>query len=515
MTISPIPKDLTNLLAQGKGGNAALYFSRMPSWTWNEREKKLESKHQSGTDHRGRSITDSSIVALGAEINLRLPASKPVLDTIHARQSSILKTEVARGGMVWEFRARLLSPFVSGLGSGHPTETGMILDRNSGLPYIPASAVKGVLRLAHALDIAEQYAFNKINIPQDKEGNFVIDDRLPTLRRYFGDTNTGKADSVRGQLVFLDAFPASTPAIKPDIINPHFGAYYSGKQGPLETENPIPVKFLTVTPTTEFVFRCFASPLPVQGQAAQVVEVARPFDSNDEQSVIAMFTRAFDQLGFGGKTSIGYGRFVLVAKNTADHFKSLVAQDVERRLQEEVQRQQEEEIRRYPWRPLLAGLEQVNDWGMLRQKFLDSNLLQEHQIQLEVAEQVKMAAERLRDANRKKWKPDWDSHLQQWLRPSGITWLAKGSVLTEADAGSTSEEQQQLDQIAALRTCPADNKWGQVSKIMETIDQLSKPAVLALCEVFKQEKWDKKDVKKGKQDAWKKLQARRKHLQGA
>jgi len=496
-----IPQGQVDLLAHGKAGNAALFFSRMARWSWNAKDKKLDSKCQVGKDHKGKDITDSSIVELGREIDLRLQSSKLLLGTIHSRQSSILKTEAARGGMVWEFRARLLSPFVSGLGSGHPTETGMILDRNSGLPYIPASAVKGVLRLAHALEIAEQYAIEEIDIPQNNEGDFVIDDRLPTMRRYFGDTNTGKADSVRGQLVFLDAFPASTPAIKPDIMNPHFGAYYSGKQGPLETENPIPVKFLTVKPTTEFVFRCFASPLPVQGQAAQVVEVARPFDSNDEQSVIAMFTRAFDQLGFGGKTSIGYGRFVLVAQNTADHFKGLVAQDVERRLQEEMQRQQEEEIRRYPWRPLLAGLEQINDWGMLRQKFLDNKLLHEHQDKREVGERVKAAAELLRTTNQKKWEPSRDEILEKWLAPAGIAWPQKQQACTETPSQTLSaEEQQRVDRIRALKD------WGQFKNARLIIEELSLPEAEALKQIFLG--WElKKQKNEEKKKAWKALEA--------
>lgn len=482
-----IPQGQVDLLAHGKAGNAALFFSRMVRWSWNAKDKKLDPKCQVGKDHKGKDITDSSIVELGKEIDLRLPASKPVLDTIHTRQTAILKTEAARGGMVWEFRARLLSPYVSGLGSGHPTETGMILDRNSGLPYIPASAVKGVLRLAHALDIAEQYAIDKIDVPQDNEGDFVIDDRLPTLRRYFGDTNTGKADSVRGQLVFLDAFPASTPAIKTDIMNPHFGGYYSGKQGPLETENPIPVKFLTVAPETELIFRCFSSSLPKQGQGAQVIDVIRPFDAKDEQSVIAMFTRAFDQLGFGAKTSIGYGRFVLVAKNTADHFKGLVAQDIEQRRQEEEQRRQEEEIRRYPWRPLLVELEQTTDWGMFRQKFLDNKKLQEHQTQQEVAERVKALAEQLRAANQKKWEQARDELLENWLAPSGLNWQTK-------DGGNSSVPRDPR-QEGTLREC-AYTDWNQFKNNPPDLAGMSLEALKALQECFIKQDWNKKPPKK-------------------
>ena len=151
MRIVPIPKSQRELLEQGKEGNAALFFSRMTCWNGLGGEKGLEPKFQAGTDHKGKAVMDSSIVALGGGLNLRLPSGKTVLDAIHARQAAVLAGAAMRDVMVWEFRARLQSPYVSGLGSGHPTETGMILDRNSGLPYIPASAVKGVLRLACAL----------------------------------------------------------------------------------------------------------------------------------------------------------------------------------------------------------------------------------------------------------------------------------------------------------------------------------------------------------------------------
>ena len=316
MTITPIPNGKADLLNKGAGGNSALFFSRMATWTcgWNGKEEKLESKYQKGTDHKGKAVTDSSIVKLGQEINHRLSSIKPVLDNIHTRQTAILKTVADRGVMVWEFRARLVSPYVSGLGSGHPTETGMILDRNSGLPYIPASAIKGVLRMACALQIAESEPGVVVQNKRDPNHLEVPDDHA-NLRRYFGDTDTGKADSVRGQLVFLDSFPTGTPTIRTDIMNPHFGKYYAGDQGPLETENPIPVKFLTVAPETEFVFRCFASPSPGQRQASQNSEVFRPFDARDEKTVTAMFTRALNQLGFGAKTAVGYGRFKVLEYN--------------------------------------------------------------------------------------------------------------------------------------------------------------------------------------------------------
>ncbi len=122
---------------------------------------------------------------------------------------------------------------------------------------------------------------------------------------------------MRGQLVFLDAFPESVPSLKADIMNPHFHKYYGENQPPVDCEDPIPVKFLSVEPGTVFVFRVLAAPLAVpREQEPEPVE--REFGPEDEARVRAMFYTAFDEVGFGGKTSVGYGRFIPMDGKHAD-----------------------------------------------------------------------------------------------------------------------------------------------------------------------------------------------------
>lgn len=235
----PIPNAQRSLLEQDSG-NAALYFARMTPY-----------------EGPGGKPQKDAIATLGKNINRRL--NQDILTAIHAHQTDILKT-AARDGTVWELTATLRSPFVSGLGSGHPTETGFTLDRNSGLPFIPASSIKGVLRLACALHLADKEP-GSVQKQLDKQGQWTgqweIPDRHPLFRRYFGDTDSSKKDSVRGQLCFLDAFPTNCGDIlKIDIINPHFREYYGGSdEGPVETEKPNPKKFLAVKEGTAFVFR--------------------------------------------------------------------------------------------------------------------------------------------------------------------------------------------------------------------------------------------------------------------
>lgn len=195
-----------------------------------------------------------------------------------------------QGIQTFTFKTETASPFITGLGSGHPTETGITLDRNIGVPYLPATSIKGVLRVARAINIAEK------RDDSYGEKRFEVNDK--ELADYFGYGAEEDKDSFRGQFVILDAYPSGRINLDVDIINPHFGKYYKGDttKQPMETETPIPVKFLTVPTGKKFTFRCAYIPLNKE-------------DKCNEEDVKAMFKTAFETVGFGAKTAIGYGRF--------------------------------------------------------------------------------------------------------------------------------------------------------------------------------------------------------------
>lgn len=206
-------------------------------------------------------------------------------------QSAYIDELKSLGFQTFTIKAKTTSPFITGLGSGHPTETGMVLDRNLGVPYIPASSIKGVMRLSHAINLVE-----KLNKEKSKH-DISIDDNDSELVRYFGTADTKQEKQYRGQLVFLDAYPVRDVPLKVDIMNPHYTKYYNGEnKQPVETESPVPIKFLTVKEGTEFVFHCVFMPLELN-------------DKCNADEIYSMFTTAFEKVGFGGKTSIGYGRF--------------------------------------------------------------------------------------------------------------------------------------------------------------------------------------------------------------
>ena len=54
----------------------------------------------------------------------------------------------AAGDSVWRLPAQSIAPFMTGLGNEHPLENGFAFLNPYGLPYLPGSGVKGVLRRA-------------------------------------------------------------------------------------------------------------------------------------------------------------------------------------------------------------------------------------------------------------------------------------------------------------------------------------------------------------------------------
>lgn len=265
----PIPFAQQKLLENAAKCNLSLYSPRMVGWKKDDKE--------------GLKSNEEAMERLQSQSNRSLDAARNYLVLKHSKQEDYLKSLQRLGYQTFSIAAITTTPFITGLGAGHPTETGMILDRNLGVPYLPASSIKGVLRLAHAINISK----GRDTVPDSE------------LEYYFGTADTTANTQYRGQLIFLDAYPRGQVTLKLDIMNPHYSKYYSAEHKlPVETENPIPIKFLTVKEGTEFVFRCAFMPLTLT-------------DTCDEENIKQMFDTAFAKVGFGGKTAIGYGRFKL------------------------------------------------------------------------------------------------------------------------------------------------------------------------------------------------------------
>jgi CRISPR-associated protein Cmr6 len=202
------------------------------------------------------------------------------LERLH-RERENLKASFAGAYTMLTLRAKLSSRLVTGLGQTHPTETGMVFDHNLGIPYIPAASIKGLVRFAH--ELAETDREMATNI--------------------FGGTQS--AMSQRGAVIFLDAYPEYVPNLELDIMTPHFGHYYKdgSKDWPTDTNNPVPVKFLTVAAGVTFRFEAL---IPKQKEYELLAPVQQAY------------TDALVYEGVGAKTAVGYGRFKIVAERTAE-----------------------------------------------------------------------------------------------------------------------------------------------------------------------------------------------------
>lgn len=277
----PLPKQIVELTEQSD--NFSLYFSKMTKWQKNRNKFEVEKDKYSD-------IT----TMFCNKGNSKIKKSADIVKKIHNKQNKI-----SQSFQLNEIKAQLISPMILGLGSGHPTEKGITLDRNTGVPYIPASTIKGICRTAANILIAE----NKLTLTVSGKTDDEKKDNL--ILKYFGNEAKEKnpKEIVRGQIIFLDAYPIveDKDILSLDIMNPHYQKYYNNdnkSDGPMEYDNPVPITFVNIKEGTEFIFRYFFSPLK-----------GFEFTKEDEKNINKIFEKVFDLIGFGGKTAIGYGRF--------------------------------------------------------------------------------------------------------------------------------------------------------------------------------------------------------------
>ena len=159
---------------------------------------------------------------------------------------------------------------VTGLGGGHVQETNMTLDHVYGIPYLPGSAFKGVVRSW----VIQEYFGNNENLAM-RDMDFIA---------VFGSQQSA------GKVQFLPAYPISNVTLSLDIMNPHFPDYYTGTAMPTDTQNPNPINFLTIG-NTPFRFVILSN----------------------EQSLLNTVENWTDKTlkdkGLGAKTASGYGYF--------------------------------------------------------------------------------------------------------------------------------------------------------------------------------------------------------------
>lgn len=176
---------------------------------------------------------------------------------------------------------------VVGLGGASVYETSMTLHHIYGIPYIPGSTVKGILRnwmITQCFNSKEDEAYKDIG-----------------FCRIFGSPSKSALGEHQGSIRFFDAFPMEWPTIKRDIMNPHYGSYYTKSEAPRDDENPVPVSFLTVE-NTKFQFF-----IAVRAEDNLKIESGY-FNQWEPLDVVAKWLPdALTGHGIGAKTAVGYG----------------------------------------------------------------------------------------------------------------------------------------------------------------------------------------------------------------
>ncbi len=337
-------------------GNKSLIFDRyLDIW-----EKQSES-------HSWQKVQDIHPCLKGFAEHLQA-VDMALLKDIHFRQQRIIK-DLGLTGM-GESTFNVAWRFACGLGYDHPLENGFSIDYTTGIPYIPASSIKGLCRVMaghYARDdsLKDQWKASEMWALFGSEDSVDLDRQAKEqllhgqgkelgLNNPQDDTsgNPSKSlplkssnDKALGDIIFLDAYPHPGKPIMvvPDIVNTHHQAYYhsdfyiagppskagtppeSGEDGakismvprpengsPMETENPVPVFFLTIGAGSRFVFRFFS----------------RTRNQANMKKIAMALEDGLGFLGIGAKTAAGYGRLIRDGDGDSEKDGSSVSQAV-------------------------------------------------------------------------------------------------------------------------------------------------------------------------------------------
>ncbi len=235
---------------------------------------------------------------------------RKAVEALNARQQALASATAD----VLSFSARSTAPFATGLGNEHPLENGFAFLWPYGLPYLPGSGVKGVLRQAARELIAGQWGDSTWNdgiIAEINDNNERI--VLTALDLLFGlESEDRQTQHFRGVLSFWDVVPEIRGnKLMVEIMTPHQTHYYANGRQPHDSGQPTPISFLSVPPGSGFSFH-------VQCDLPRLQRLAPPLAEDERWQTLLQeaFEHAFDWLGFGAKTTMGYGTMDTASTNS-------------------------------------------------------------------------------------------------------------------------------------------------------------------------------------------------------
>lgn len=347
----------------------------------------------------------------GAEVDalrksLKLGSAAKTLEALNRRQKTLADALSADQCFILE--ARSTSPFATGLGLEHPIENGFAFLSPYGLPYLAGSGVKGVLRRA-----AEELRDDAKVITQ------------PVIDALFGHEKDD--DARRGALTCWDVFPVPPKdgphkdSLVVEIMTPHFNDYYQGNSAPHDAGKLNLIHFLAVPADSQFHF--------VITCELKLLTATVPQD--EWKTLIGKIVEhAFDWLGFGAKTSVGYGAMKEDQRAKAERERK------QREIEEKAQHQQQEAARQQALlsmspaeRAMREFLDDRTDKNQLELNALLDGLKKSRwdgNLKIEIAGHVKtrmQAAKKWKEKSEKK-NPEKDRDYQDTLRV--MNWIKGG-----------------------------------------------------------------------------------------
>ncbi len=171
-------------------------------------------------------------------------------------------------------------------------QLGFFFDHTTGLPVIPGSSVKGVLKSV----------FPKKDFPFKEEKLEYIRSLLPDEKRQLIDFINWQKIFFERKLVFLDAYIAEIPPdgkiLEDDNITPHTAGIF---------KNPIPIRFLKVAPGVTFTFQFLL-------KNYMKSDLHKLTASKEDEVVLSVhdikevFKNILIDFGIGAKRNVGYGQ---------------------------------------------------------------------------------------------------------------------------------------------------------------------------------------------------------------
>lgn len=254
-----------------KHGNAGLVYNKLFD-RWDTHWTKLEPQGKDALSSKLAWIVEG---ARGGKAGFD-GSKRGDSDALRRAAVRVADLVARRGGDYLDLSTA--GPFVTGLGLNHPIENGFLWHHSLGVPYLPGSSVKGLVRawLEHWEEAEKD-----------------------ETRRLFGGTPD---DLAAGSLVWFDALPTQPVPLIAEILTAHDDGWrLSGQEDktPADWVSPNPIPFLAAGEDTRLRF------------------AVAPRDGRDEAGdvprLLDHLREALDRIGAGAKTAIGFGRFGSIA----------------------------------------------------------------------------------------------------------------------------------------------------------------------------------------------------------